>query len=211
MVSVYTFWSDVEILVTAHLWLYFPEEYSFIITVNAEAGSCWASLNTTSTIVEFKIRNDVIDMLFVWSCKFWFGVLFDGLLGFVFCTVFFFDAFALTVTLHFNLVLATFAVITAVPFFFAFTLPFFETLATLFLPEDHFTFFFVFFTFSVLLSPTLIVSFFLLSTGFFAFAYPWFGIINEIAASSATDVHKILFFCILHSSYYFLLEFSIQA
>ena len=45
--------------------------------------------------------------------------MFDGLLGFVFCAVFFFDAFALTVTLHFNLVLATFAVITAVPFFFA--------------------------------------------------------------------------------------------
>lgn len=61
------------------------------------------------------------------------------------------DFFFLTVTLHFNFFFPTRAVITAFPFFLALITPFFDTDTTDFLLDDHFTFFLVPFTFSILI------------------------------------------------------------
>lgn len=64
----------------------------------------------------------------------------------------------LTVTLHLYVFLPTLALIYAVPFFFAVTTPFLLTVATDFFVEDHFTFFFVPFTFKRYFLPWVKVS-----------------------------------------------------
>ena len=60
------------------------------------------------------------------------------------------SGFASTFTLHLYFFFPSLAVITAFPCFFAFILPFFETVATLFFDELHFGFFVVPFNFTVL-------------------------------------------------------------
>ena len=74
----------------------------------------------------------------------------------------------LTVTLHLYVFLPTLALIYAVPFFFAVTTPFLLTVATDFFVEDHFTFFFVPFTFKRYFLPWAKVSFVLFSLIFAA-------------------------------------------
>ena len=60
-----------------------------------------------------------------------------------------------TLTLHFNFLLPTLAVIVAVPFFFAVTTPFFETLATDGFDDFHVTFFLVPLILSLSVEPPL--------------------------------------------------------
>jgi hypothetical protein len=107
-----------------------------------------------------------------------------------------------TVTLHFReLVLpldVTFAVIVDLPAFTPVTFPFLETVAMLFLLEDHFTvaLFAAFFTDRVRLSPAMTVADVLLSFGFVAAVALVIGIIVKASARvimSAKALFMIVF------------------
>ncbi len=105
-----------------------------------------------------------------------------------------------TVILHTSFFFATFAVMLAFPFFFAFTTPLEETVATFFLLLFHFTFFFVPFTFRRRLFPTTNVAFFLFSLIFVFFAIDCDGEENIVMTNtrqSKIDVNLLLIESIL--------------
>ena len=98
----------------------------------------------------------------------------------------------LTVTRHTSFFLPTFAVMRAVPFFFAETFPLEETAATFLLLLFHFAFFFVPLTLRRTLFPTYKVTFFLLSLGLLVFASDSSGLINIESVNAKQRISAIL-------------------
>ena len=98
----------------------------------------------------------------------------------------------LTVTRHTSFFLPTFAVMRAVPFFFAETFPLEETAATFLLLLFHFAFFFVPLTLRRTLFPTYKVTFFLLSLGLLAFASDSSGLTNIESVNARQRISAIL-------------------
>lgn len=98
----------------------------------------------------------------------------------------------LTVTRHTSFFLPIFAVIRAVPFFFAETFPLEETAATFLLLLFHFAFFFVPLTLSWTLFPTYKVAFFLLSLSFAFFAADCSGETNIESVNAKQRISAIL-------------------
>ncbi len=102
--------------------------------------------------------------------------------------------FAFTVTLHLYFFPADFAVMTAVPLLMPFTRPLFLTVAIFFLFVLHLTDFFLLTSFSLILSPTLIVVLVLLSFGFLA-ADTCPGIDSPVTIIAADKVMAMILCC----------------